>query len=70
METKPKMPGTSMLIRWLAGASCPFFFFAAIVTAFPHLVGGQNQPSILLAALLLWGGIVFATIAATGKLRE
>jgi hypothetical protein len=50
--------------------SCPFFFFAAIATAFPHLLGGNGKPSIVLAVLLLWGGVLFASIAATGKLKQ
>jgi len=70
MEEQPNKTGTRLVFRWLAGLSCPFFVLAAIATAFPQVFGGNGQPSILLAALLFWGGVLFASIAATGKLRQ
>jgi hypothetical protein len=70
MAPEPNTTKTHSLFRWLAGVTCPFFVFAAIVTAFPQIVGGNGQPSFLLAALLLWGGALFGSIAATGKLKQ
>jgi|GEM_PF-1980017 len=70
MNDEPKKPETRSLFRLLAGISCPFFFFAAIATAFPHLLGGNGESSVVLAVLLLWGGVLFASIAATGRLRK
>jgi ABC-type transport system involved in cytochrome c biogenesis permease component len=70
METDPKRPDTRFLFRCLAGVSCPFFFFGAATMAFPQIVGESGPPSFLLAGLLLWGGLLFASIAVTGKLRQ
>jgi len=70
MKSDPNKPQTRQLFRWLAGLSCPFFFVAAIATAFPQIFGGNGEPSFLLAVLLLWGGVLFATIASTGKLMK
>ncbi len=70
MESDPNRADVRRVFRLLAGASCPFFFIAAILTAFPKIIEENGQPSFLLAALLLWGGVLFATIASTGKLRK
>jgi ABC-type transport system involved in cytochrome c biogenesis permease component len=70
MDHQSNKPDTRLLFRWLAFVTCPFFFFAAAATAFPKIIGGNGQPSFLLAALLFWGGFLFASIAATGKLRQ
>ena len=70
METGPKKPETRLLIRWLAGVSCLFFFYAAIATAFPQMIGNNGQRSLPVAASLLSCGVLFASIAATGKLRK
>jgi hypothetical protein len=63
-------PEARPIIRWLAGFSAPIFVITALITAFPRLVGNHAQPSYPLAALLLWGGALFVTIAATGKLKR
>jgi len=64
---KPKMRSP---FRWLAGLTCPFFFYAAIATAFPQIIGGNGQPNFLLAASLGSVGMLFAGLAATGRLRR
>jgi hypothetical protein len=66
-ERKPELRS---VFRWLAAISCPFFVVAAAVTAFPQIIGGSNQPSFVLAVLLLWGGMLFGSIAATGRFKR
>ena len=70
METGPRKPDTRLLIRWLAGVSRPFFFYAAIATAFPKMIGNNGQASIPVAAALVSCGVLFASIAARGKLQK
>ena len=70
MNNELQKKETRSFIRLLAAISCPFFFFAAIITAFPQVIGGDSKPSIVLALLLAGGGILFASIAATGKLNR
>ena len=69
MTDEPKRPTARLLFRWLAAVSCPFFFLAALFEAFPQLVGGNGEPNMLVVALLIWGGFLFAGIYSTGKLR-
>ena len=61
---------TRPLFRLMADMSCPFFFLTAIATAFPQLCGENGEPSFFLTVLLLWGGVLFATIASTGRLKK
>lgn len=70
MEDQPQRSETRRMFRWLAGLSCPFFLFAAFATAFPQALGGEGPPSVSLAVLLFWGGILFAGIAGSGTLRR
>ena len=67
METGAKNPEIRSLIRWLAGVSCPLFFYAAIATAFPKMIGNNGQPSLLVASSLVSCGVLFVLIAAKGK---
>ncbi len=67
METGPKKPETRLLIRWLAGVSCPFFFYAAIAMAFPKMIGNNGQRSLPVAASLVSCGVLFVLIATKGK---
>jgi ABC-type transport system involved in cytochrome c biogenesis permease component len=70
METVSKKPETRLLIRWLAGVGCLFFFYAAIATAFPKMIGNHGQPSLSVATSLVLCGVLFASIAARGKFRK
>ena len=67
MTPKEKQPDARPVFRWLAGLTCPVFLLMAIVTAFPQLVGWDNESSIWGAVLSFWGAIFFGSIAATGK---
>jgi hypothetical protein len=69
MENESKSNARSVF-RWLAGISCPFFLVAAVLTAFPNMMGGNNKPSFGLAALLLWGSALFGSIATRGKFTQ
>lgn len=67
METVAKKPQIRPLIRWLAGVTCLFFFYAAFATAFPKMIGNKGQASLPAAASLVSCGVLFASHAAKGK---
>jgi len=56
------------MFRWLAGFSCLFFVLVAITSAFPGLLGFNDEPSFVMALSLLSGAVCFASIAASGRL--
>jgi hypothetical protein len=56
------------MFRWLAGFSCLFFVLVAITSAFPGLLGFNDEPSFAMALSLLSGAVCFASIAASGRL--
>ena len=64
METGPKMPFVRLWIRRLAGVGCLLFFYAAIMTAFPKMIGNNGQPNLFFAAQAVSGVVLFALIAA------
>ena len=56
------------IFRWLAGFSCLVFVLAAVTSAFPGLLGFNDEPSFAMALSLLSGAVCFASIAASGRL--
>ena len=67
METGVKQPPIRPAIRWLAGLTCLFLFYAAFATAFPKMIGDKGQASLPTAASLVSCGLLFASLAARGK---
>ena len=69
IQTAPneKQPDARPVFRWLAGLTCPVFLLMAVITAYPPLVGWDDESNLFIAVVFFWGAIFFGSIAATGK---
>ena len=67
MPSNRKQPARA-IFRWLAGFSCLVFVLVAITSAFPGLLGFNDEPSFAMALSLLSGAVCLASIAASGRL--
>ena len=70
MSNDEKKSDARPVFRWLAGLSALAFLLTAAVAAFPGLFALDEEPNIWLAVFILWGAIMFGTVARTGSMPK